>query len=56
MKTLGIYDSVFGNTEKIAQAIAAAPGVQALPLSQASAGELPGLDLLMAGLALAGVL
>jgi flavodoxin len=49
MKTLVIYDSVFGNTEKIAQSIAAALGAQAIPVSQAEAGQLRGLDLLVVG-------
>jgi flavodoxin len=49
MKTLVIYDSVFGNTEKIAQAIAATLGTQAVPVSQADAGQLRGLDLLVVG-------
>jgi len=33
MKALVVYDSVFGNTEKIAQAIAAALNAPALPVS-----------------------
>jgi hypothetical protein len=49
MKTLVIYDSVFGNTEKIAQSIAAALGTQAVPVSQVDAGQLRGLDLLVVG-------
>lgn len=49
MKTLVIYDSVFGNTEKIAQAIAAVLSTQAIPVSQADAGQLRGLDLLVVG-------
>jgi len=49
MNALVIYDSVFGNTEKIAQAIAAALGTQAIPVSQADAGQLTGLDLLVVG-------
>lgn len=49
MKTLVIYDSVFGNTEKVAQSIAAALGTQAVPVSQAEAGQLRGLDLLVVG-------
>jgi flavodoxin len=46
---LVIYDSVFGNTEKIAQAIAAALGTQAMPVSQADADQLRDLDLLVVG-------
>lgn len=49
MNTLVIYDSVFGNTEKIAQAIAAVIGTQAIPVSQADSGQLRGLDLLVVG-------
>ena len=49
MKTLVIYDSVFGNTEKIAQSIAAALGTQAVPVSQVDAAQLTGLDLLVVG-------
>jgi flavodoxin len=48
-KVLVIYDSVFGNTEKIAQAIAAALGTQAMPVSQVDAEQLRGLDLLVVG-------
>lgn len=44
-----IYDSVFGNTERIAQAIAAALGTHAIPVSQADAGQLRDLDLLVVG-------
>lgn len=44
-----IYDSVFGNTERIAQAIAAALETRAIPISQADAGQLRGLDLLVVG-------
>ncbi|NCC36774.1 MAG: flavodoxin family protein [Chloroflexia bacterium] len=49
MNALVIYDSVFGNTETIAQAIAAALGTQAISVSQAEAGHLRGLDLLVVG-------
>jgi len=49
MKTLVIYDSVFGNTEKIAQSIAAALGTKAIPVSRAEAGQLRDLDLLVVG-------
>lgn len=49
MKTLVIYDSVFGNTEKVAQAIAAMLGTQANPVSQAYAEHLRSLDLLVVG-------
>jgi len=49
MNTLVIYDSVFGNTEKIAQAIAATLGTKAIPVSLADPGQLRGLDLLVVG-------
>lgn len=49
MNALVIYDSVFGNTEKIAQSIATALDTQAIPVSQANAGQLRGLDLLVVG-------
>ncbi len=49
MKTLVIYDSVFGNTEKIAQSIAAALDTNAIPVSQVDAGQLRDLDLLVVG-------
>jgi flavodoxin len=49
MNALVIYDSVFGNTEKIAQAIAAALGTKAILVSQADSGQLRGLDLLVVG-------
>jgi flavodoxin len=48
-KVLVIYDSVFGNTEKIAHSIAAALGTQAMPVSQVDAAQLRGLDLLVVG-------
>lgn len=49
MKTLVIYDSVFGNTEKVAQTIAAALGTHAVPVSQVDARQLGSLDLLVVG-------
>jgi flavodoxin len=48
-KVFVIYDSVFGNTEKIAQAIAAGLGTQAIAASQTVVDQLRGLDLLVAG-------
>lgn len=45
-KVFVIYDSVFGNTEKIAQTIAVALGTQALPVSQVDVAQLGKLDLL----------
>jgi flavodoxin I len=53
MKTLLIYDSVFGNTEKIARAIADSLGsrapVEILRAEQVVPEELTGVDLLVVG-------
>ncbi len=56
MKMLVIYDSVFGNTEKVALAMGsalealAAPGeVGVLPVSAVNAAQLDGLELLILG-------
>lgn len=49
MKSLVVYDSVFGNTEKVAQAIAAALQTTAVPVVQATPDQLEGLDLLIVG-------
>jgi flavodoxin I len=51
MKTFVVYDSVYGNTEKIAQAIGdAIPGeVQVLHVGQVNADELATVDLLIIG-------
>ncbi len=53
MNTLVIYDSVFGNTEKIARAIGDAissqDSVATLPVSQVTTEKLRGLDVLMIG-------
>ena len=49
MNTLIIYDSVFGNTEKIARAIAGVLDTSAIPISQVDAERLRGLDLLVVG-------
>ena len=49
MKALVVYDSVFGNTEKVAQAIAAALQTTAVPVVQAALDQLEGLDLLIVG-------
>lgn len=49
MKTLVIYDSVFGNTGKIAQAIAAARGTAAIPVDQATLVSLHGVEALIVG-------
>jgi flavodoxin I len=51
MKTLVVYDSVYGNTEKIARAIGdAIPGeVQVLRVGQVNVGDLETVDLLIIG-------
>lgn len=53
MKTLVIYDSVFGNTEKIAQAIAQSLGtrvsVEILKPDQVVPEQMTGVDLLVVG-------
>lgn len=49
MKTLVIYDSVFGNTEKIAQAIGAVLGVEALKVGAVQPEHLAGVELLVVG-------
>jgi flavodoxin I len=51
MKTLVVYDSVYGNTEIIARAIGdAIPGeVQVLRVGQVNVGDLPNVDLLIIG-------
>lgn len=50
MKTLVVFDSFFGNTEKIAQAIAAALGGAKIARSQdVRPNDLSGLDLLVVG-------
>jgi len=49
VKTLIVYDSVYGNTEKIAQAIGEAIGGQVLQVGKVSAADLQGLALLIVG-------
>ena len=53
MKILIVYDSVFGNTEKIALQIGQGMGlqgdVQTLPVSQVAANQISGLDILVVG-------
>jgi flavodoxin I len=49
MKALIIYDSVFGNTEKVAKAMAAALETSTLPVSQVTLDMLRGLDVLIVG-------
>lgn len=49
MKVLVIYDSVFGNTEKIARAIGEALAAEVIPVGSASAAQLAGTELLFLG-------
>ena len=55
MKTLVVYDSLYGNTAKVAAAIAAAIGdalpgeVPVLPVGEAKAGDMESVDLLVIG-------
>jgi len=49
MTALVIYDSVFGNTEKIALAIGAALSALTLPVGQATPEQVGGLELLVIG-------
>jgi flavodoxin len=53
MKAIVVYDSFFGNTEKIARAIGNSLGkkneVGMFPVGQADPGKLSGLDLLVVG-------
>jgi flavodoxin I len=51
MKALVIYDSLYGNTEKIAKAIGGVikGEVKVLPVAEANATELKSLDLLIIG-------
>ncbi len=49
MKALVVYDSVFGNTEKIAQETGAALGAEARRVGEVRPEQLAGLDLLVVG-------
>ena len=53
MKSMVLYDSVYGNTENVARAIAAvlaqAGEVEVQPVKAITAGQLSGLDLLLVG-------
>jgi flavodoxin len=49
MRTLIIYDSVFGNTAQVAQAMAVAVPAVALPVSQVTLDQLHGLEVLIVG-------
>jgi flavodoxin len=49
MKSLVVYDSNFGNTQKIAEVIAKGVDAKALSIKNIQASELTGLDLLIVG-------
>lgn len=49
MKALVVYDSVFGNTAKVAEAIGEALGAETLKVDQVQPGQLEGVELLVAG-------
>ncbi len=49
MKVLIVYDSFFGNTEKIAQAMGAATGAEVLRVGAVQPEKLMGLDALIVG-------
>jgi len=49
MKTLIIYDSFFGNTEQIAQAIGQTLDAQTVKVNETSAEQLAGIELLIVG-------
>lgn len=49
MKTLVIYDSVFGNTQKIAEAMGSALNAPVQSVKNTSASQLAGLELLIVG-------
>ncbi len=53
MKAMVVYDSVHGNTERVAQAVAGALGseeeVETKGVTETSAGQLTGLDIVVVG-------
>ena len=49
MKTLVLYDSVFGNTQKIAAAMADMPDAQAVSVTNVKTDDIKGLSLLLVG-------
>ena len=49
MKALVVYDSAFGNTEKVAQAMAEALGCDARRVTEVQPAQLTGLDALIVG-------
>lgn len=54
MKAIVVYESFWGNTAQVAQAIAAGLGAQAYPTGQAGPDLLAGLDLLVVGAPILG--
>lgn len=54
MKSLVVYDSNYGNTQKIAEAIARELETSAVIISQINPGELSGLELLVVGTPIIG--
>jgi flavodoxin I len=49
MKSLVIFDSLYGNTQKIAEAIALVLKAKAVNISQTELSQLPNMDLLVVG-------
>ena len=49
MKTLVVYDSAYGNTEKVAQAMAETLGCEARRVTEVQPAQLKGLDALIVG-------
>jgi len=49
MRALVVYDSTYGNTEKIAQAIGDAVAAQVLRVTEVNPSDLKGFDLLIVG-------
>lgn len=49
MKTLIVYDSVFGNTQKLAEAMAAVMGSKAVSVTDTASMALADIELLLAG-------
>lgn len=49
MAALVVYDSIFGNTGKVAKVVAAELGTRAVPVSEAGAIDWKGIDLLVVG-------
>jgi hypothetical protein len=49
MSALVVYESMYGNTRQVATAIADGVGTQAVPVSEATADRLAGVDLVVIG-------